>query len=249
MYDFLWTPKWLFGHVLVATVLVVFVAAGFWQLSRLDEAREQNAALASQLDEPPRDVAEAFAGGGQPYTPVTAEGVYDADHQILSTPRSRDGRPGHDVLTPLETDAGPLLVDRGWVPFDRDGVPEETVAPPEGTVRVAGLLMPPQEGPSGDGAFVGAKDPAVVGERVGIDLLPLHLQLEDADPAPSGPAPNPRPEFDEGNHLSYAIQWFLFTAVVAIGYPILIARTAADRRRDARADEAAEPVAAGRAAG
>ncbi len=246
MYDFLTTPKWLFGHVLVATMLGIFVAAGFWQLSRLDEAREQNAALASQLDEPSRDVAEAFSGGGQPYAPVTAEGVYDAERQVLSTPQSRDGRPGHYVLTPLETEAGTLLVDRGWVPFDRDGVPEEVVEPPAGTVRVAGLLMPPQEGPSGDGEFVGAKDPAVVGERVGVDLLPLHLQLEDADPAPARLALNPRPEFDEGNHLSYAVQWFLFTAVVAVGYPILIARTAADRRRGAHGDDPVDPEVVGR---
>lgn len=246
MYDFLRTPKWLFGHVLVATMLVIFVAAGFWQLSRLDEAREQNAALAAQLDEPSRDVAEAFGGGGQPYAPVTAEGVYDAERQVLSTPQSRDGRPGHYVLTPLETDAGTLLVDRGWVPFDRDGAPEELIEPPAGSVRVAGLLMPPQEGPSGDGEFVGAKDPAVVGERVGADLLPLHLQLEGGDPEPAGPLLTRRPEFDEGNHLSYAIQWFLFAAVVAVGYPILIARTAADRRRGTHADDPAEPVAAGR---
>lgn len=234
MYRFLLSPKWLLGHVLVLTVLVTFPQLGVWQLNQQDRLEERNAAIEAQLAAPPQPLGDALAGGTVAYERVVAEGTYRQEDQVLSAPASRDERPpGHQVLTPLDTDAGTLLVDRGWVPFDRDGVDDQLLATPDGTVRVEGLLMPPEPGDPGDGEFVGAIDPAHVAARTGVDLLPNHLLLRDADPAPDGPLPSGEPSAESGNHLSYAAQWFLFTAVVAIGYPILLVRTARDRRRDA----------------
>ena len=34
------------------------------------------------------------------------------------------------------------------------------------------------------------------------------------------------PARDEGPHLSYAVQWFLFSGVVIVGYPLLLRRRA-----------------------
>lgn len=241
MLRFLLTPKWLLGHVLVATMLVLFIAAGFWQLSRLAEVRADGAEFSAQTAREQIALPDALAAGLEPYTAVRAHGRYLADAQVLSTPQSQAGRPGHYVLTPLETEVGILLVERGWVPFDRDGVDERLTAPPAGTVEVAGMLMPPQAGPAGDGAFVGGRDPAAVAERTGLPLLELHVQLDEPDAA--GLLASPPPEFDEGNHLSYAVQWFLFTVVVAVGYPVLIWRTAKERR-DGEGAGSAEPASA-----
>lgn len=233
VHRFLLSPKWLLGHALVLGVLVTFPLLGMWQLDQLERVRERNATVAAEQAGDPRPLADAVADGLAPFTRVVAEGTYRAEGQMLSAPASRHDRaPGHQVLTPLETDAGTLLVDRGWVPFERDGVPSAVLEPPEGAVRVEGWLMPPERGNPGEGRFVGAIDPALVSERTGIDLLPAHLLMRDARPAPSGPLPGQDPPTGEGNHFSYAVQWFLFTAVVAVGYPILVYRTMRDRRSE-----------------
>jgi surfeit locus 1 family protein len=58
------------------------------------------------------------------------------------------------------------------------------------------------------------------------DLLPLIVQANAAEP-PLTPVPPPDLD-DEGPHLSYAVQWFLFAGVAAVGYPILLHRRAGD---------------------
>lgn len=239
VYGFLRAPKWLFGHVLVVTLVALFVTAGLWQLDRLEQARERNAAVAATMAADPVSVEDALAGDDVDYRRVTAVGAYVAERQLLSTPASRDGQPGHHVLTPLETTDGvTVLVDRGWVPFDRDGVPDELVAPPEGEIVVSGLLMPPEDLDPGEGEFLGAIDPAAASERTGLDLARRHLQLQAQDPPPQGPLPHADPVLDEGNHLSYAVQWFTFAAVGVVGYPILVWRTARDRQRNTPDPEA-----------
>jgi surfeit locus 1 family protein len=34
----------------------------------------------------------------------------------------------------------------------------------------------------------------------------------------------PEPELDEGPHLSYAVQWFVFATIAAVGYPLVLRR-------------------------
>lgn len=239
VYRFLASPKWLLGHALVLAVLITFPQLGMWQLDRWDAAQQRNATIDEQRSSEPQPLAEAVQDGLAPFTRVFAEGTYREEAQMLSAPASRHDRsPGHQVLTPLETDVGTLLVDRGWVPFERDGVPEGLLEAPDGQVRVEGWLMPPERGNPGEGDFVGAIDPGLVAERTGVELLPTPLMMLDAEPAPDGPLPGGDPPTDEGNHLPYAIQWFLFTAVVAVGYPILVLRTVRERRnQDAQSSE------------
>ena len=73
--------------------------------------------------------------------------------------------------------------------------------------------------------FVARTSDATV--RPGEETL-VAIQLQEQDPAPTGDLPVvlPPPELDEGPHLSYAIQWFLFTLVALVGFPILIVRLA-----------------------
>ena len=65
-------------------------------------------------------------------------------------------------------------------------------------------------------------------EQVPYDLYPVWLQLE-SPAASSGQLPVPLPEIEltEGPHLGYAVQWFIFTTVAVVGYPIILRRRAA----------------------
>lgn len=231
------SPKWLFGHLLAAVTVVTFVSLGFWQLDRLDQARAHNDLVEQRMDAPPVTLEETLDEDAA-YRHVLVSGRYLADQQALSAPRARDGAPGHHVLTPLQTSAGTVLVDRGWVPFDREGPDPGAVSPPEGEVEIAGLLLPSEDFDVGEAEEFLAIDPEAIGERAGLAMLPDYVQLVDQVPATEGgPLAHAEPVIDEGNHFSYAVQWFLFTGVVAIGYPLLLRHTVRSRRDEESAGE------------
>ena len=63
-------------------------------------------------------------------------------------------------------------------------------------------------------------------------------------PAQSGLVPLELPELDDGPHLSYAIQWFCFTAIAVIGLFVLIRGDVKDRqKRWAKANRISAPTA------
>jgi cytochrome oxidase assembly protein ShyY1 len=257
MYRFLLSPRWLAFHLLVVLGIVVTVNLGFWQLRRLEERQERNAAVASRVDLPPVPLGDVLAPGADPdgldeleWRPVTAEGTYLREEQLVVVNRSQNGLAGEIVVTPLElADGRILLVSRGFVPLDTD-VPEA----PAGTVAVTGRLKPSQQRSTG-----GLSDPATgdlaEAQRVDIPRLaaqlpgepvPMYMELTSSQPAEATPYPQPLtlPELGDGPHLSYAVQWFIFAAAVAGGWVLAVRKSAATRAAAARraAAAAADPA-------
>lgn len=245
-------PKWLVGHVLVIVLVAAFVNFGFWQLRRLDERRAANAVIEARSAVPVQPLAEVVAAAAASfaevddlaYRRVVARGTYDAGASVLVRSRALDGRPGFHVLTPLVTDEGAaLVVNRGFAPYSTETT--EVLAatrPPAGEVEVAGLLLETQErqgiGPTDPAGGVLTEiariDLARLQQQYEGDLYPVALQLQSQTPPPGDlPVLLPPPEQSEGSHLSYAAQWFLFAAVGAVGWPVLLRHTAREDRRGA----------------
>ena len=243
-------PKWVVGHVLVAVLVVVCVLAGLWQLRRLDERRTVNAAIESRSSLPVQPLDQVVDAGADldqvghlVYRRVTARGAYDADASVLVRSRSLDGRPGFHVLTPLVTDSGDaVMVNRGFTPFtDQPEQARIATRPAGGQVEVTGLLLATQERegigptdpPEGVLSEIARVDLGRLQQQYGAELYPLYLQLHSQAPAPVAELPIalPPPEQSEGNHLGYAVQWFIFATIGAIGWPILLHNTARERRR------------------
>lgn len=254
MYRFLLTPKWLIGHVLVGVVVVAFVFLGFWQLDRHDQRAARNALVAERMGAPAADLADlaGVAADDLAYRRVAVAGRYLADEEVLLTPRSHTGQPGHHVLTPLDTgDGGAVLVDRGWVPFELVDPPVAAASPPAGTVRVSGLVLPdepatrfvPGIAAEGELSTVSRADLSRLQRQVSLPLRPYYVQLRSQEPAgadlPLAAAP---PELSAGSHLSYAVQWFLFATVALMGYPALARRTALDHRDGLATDHVEDEV-------
>ena len=66
-------------------------------------------------------------------------------------------------------------------------------------------------------------------ESDSLDVSPdFYIQLESVVQPPYEPPPVilRAPSFDEGNHLSYAVQWFIFSTIVAVGYFLIFWRKA-----------------------
>ena len=233
-------PRWIAVHLVVVALAVTFVSLGFWQLRRLDERRADNALIVQNMSTPPAPLGETLEQFGQNpdalrYRRVVVEGEYRPAHEVVLTPRSHDGRPGHDVVTPLVLQDGDgVLVDRGWVPFEYDDPPVTAAAPTSGSVRVTGILLPTQTAARA-GATDASSDRLTFLSSVDVDrlqpqipqpLLPLSVQLVQQEPPAGGlPVPAPLPEVSEGSHLSYAWQWFFFTAILLGGYPLLLRRS------------------------
>lgn len=236
-------PRWVLGHVVVLVAVIAFVNLGQWQLRRLDERQAYNATVSSQMAADPvpiTDLDDVLAQGeaAASYRRVLVRGSFDVDGEVLLSTRSQDGVPGHHVLTPIVPESGPtVLVDRGWVPLDAaQAPPVEAAPPPDGPATVTGVLFPSIDADR-SGTLGGAPEPLEFMSQVDLGryaqvapgaLYPLYVLAQDVDPAPAEglPAYGPLPELSEGSHRSYAMQWFLFAAVVAIGYPVLVWRTA-----------------------
>jgi surfeit locus 1 family protein len=243
-------PRWVVGHVLVLVLVVTAVNLGFWQLRRLDERRAFNAEVAGRAEAAPAPIGELVeAGEGTEvgaevrYRRATAEGEYDPEGQVLIRSRTLNERPGYWLVTPLVLDDGSALaVNRGFVPFTAEpAVAFAAAPPPVGRVAVRGLVLASEErqgiGPTdvaeGRLEALVRVDVERLDQQYEPDLLPVYLQLEAQDPPADEQLPVllPSPEQGEGNHLSYAGQWFLFAAVGAIGWPVLLRKTAQDERR------------------
>jgi surfeit locus 1 family protein len=234
-------PAWLASHLFAITVVAVCVLLGSWQLDRLGERRQLNDLIEDRTAAQPVTVAEALAAGDPhqlEYVPVRDGGTYLAEEQVVVRNRSQGGAAGSWVVTPLQTDAGPVvLVNRGFVP-DVTAAPQD-VDVTGGAVEVDGWLRLTQErggiGPrhpdEGRLLALARIDVPRLDAQIDADLAPVWLQLETQDPAPVGglPDPVPLPELDEGSHLSYAVQWFIFGALGALVYGLLLRRRARER--------------------
>jgi surfeit locus 1 family protein len=247
-------PKWVVGHVLIVSLVILAVNLGFWQLGRLDERRSFNAEVAARAEAEAVPIGELVdpaqgveVGAEVRYRRATAEGTYDPEQQVLIRSRSLDERPGYWLVTPLLLDDGSALaVNRGFVPFTAEpSVAFAAAPPPTGRVEVTGLVLASEQrqgiGPADttEGyleALVRVDLERLEQQVEGADLLPVYLQLEEQTPAPDGRLPVllPPPEQSEGSHLAYAGQWFLFAAVGAIGWPVLLRKTAQEEARDRR---------------
>jgi surfeit locus 1 family protein len=238
MYRFLLTRRWLLASVVVLTAVVVMVLLGMWQLRRADEVRSDNDRVRAQLALPPAPIEQLLPAGADPsaatYRRVEVSGRYEQDEEIALDNRSNHGRAGKHLLTPLVASAGrALIVDRGWIPLDGSPQPAE---PPSTEVRVVGVLFPSERKgsfgasipPEGDVKAVPRVDVARIAEQLPYPTYPLYLRLQSQIPAQTGglPIAPGLPEIDDGPHVSYAVQWFLFAAVALAVFGALARREA-----------------------
>jgi len=242
-YRFLARPKWIAGHLLLAVTVVGFVNLGFWQLRRHDERSVINTVMSDRLAGPPMALPELISSYGLDddeleFRRVTARGAYLLAEEVLWQARTLNGRSGHDVLTPLVVGGMAIVVNRGWVPIDATDPPVSGAEPASGSVVVTGVIRrghgPGGLGPSNPDAGELQRTARVDIDRlqlqIDLDLYPFYIQLDGQQPTqPAGlPIPQLAPSPDAGPHLSYAVQWFVFAAIAAVGYPILVWRTASD---------------------
>ncbi len=221
------SPKDWLGAAIAVVVAAVFVRLGIWQLDRLHQRRARNAVVTARQSLPPVALtAAAVPLDSVRDRRVTLTGSWDYARERVWGARTYEGVPGVAVLTPLKisSDAA-VFVDRGWAP-SADALHVDHAALREGdSATVTGLAFAAPRG-RGDIDPVRLRDslPYPVASFVVQALPSPSLRSGQARPTvrPSDLVYWPAPELGDGPHLSYAIQWFAFAAIVIVGMGALL---------------------------
>lgn len=219
----IWQPSW--GMLIFAAVfLPVTIALGFWQLSRADEKSTLLEEYQARESAPPVNLNALDLSGDHQYRRVVIQGQFVENRNILLENRIRQGKPGFEVLSPLETGSGWLWTNRGWIEgsLNREDVP--VVPPVTGEVRLIGHLYRQL----GEPFTVGEErwrqqwpqvlqnfDRHWVDERTGAESLPYILRLDGGSTGAlkaEWQIVNVMPE----KHQGYAVQWFLMAVALVI---------------------------------
>jgi surfeit locus 1 family protein len=237
-FSFLRAPRWIAFTAGIAVLMMAMLGAGAWQLQRWDERRARNERIEARQREPAVDVRnlDQALGAEREWRAVTAVGEFAVNEQVFVGFRSFEGTPGYHVLTPLVMDDGSgVLVNRGWVPLpsDPDAAPTAPDPPVTGTVRVDGRLRRSQSrgalGPS-EGFDVALRTTPranvdIIQQAVSTQLVDVYIEQTGAQ-SPDQPRLVAAPSLDDGPHLSYAMQWTIFTVCAGAGWWIVVRRTA-----------------------
>lgn len=123
----------------------------------------------------------------------TITGVADYSREFVIKRRSHNGSPGVHIVTPVWVAArgDTVLVNRGWV-YSPDAATVDLLPWRETRDHFSGYLA----------VLPGTETPVLISRDSGGAATPVRL---------------PEPDFSNGPHLSYAIQWFCFAAIALLG--------------------------------
>jgi cytochrome oxidase assembly protein ShyY1 len=236
--------RWGLLIVFVTVLGVVFVNLGEWQLHRLAQRRERNATTIANERSPIQPYEQVFShpiSDADQWQKVEARGSFEADHQFVVRYRNNGNLNGYEVVTPLRTASGVVLVDRGFIPLQRGvQIPSAAPAPPAGEVTVVGHVRRNERGRRAATTPVGNQMRLISSDAIAGTLpYPIksgYIGLLTVRPEQIGGfQPIELPDLSEGPHFWYALQWFMFTAVGVAGIVVFI-RGDLRARREERQD-------------
>jgi surfeit locus 1 family protein len=220
--------------VVASVAAAIFLRLGFWQLARLAERKELNSRILARIAEPPIDLRTVGDDTtGLRFRKVLLSGRYDFANEVVLAARTRNGAPGVHILTPLLLGNGQaVLVNRGWV-YAPDGMTVDLLPwrePADAEVR--GWVDVFSGGPGTVRASAVQRGIMRLQRDSVKSLFPypiagvIAVQELGTDPLRSidHPFRVERPTLPEGQHRSYAIQWFFFAAITIAGAAIVAKR-------------------------
>ena len=260
-FRFLLSRRWFLFAIVVALSAYACVLLGDWQFGRLDGRRTNNDIVRANENATPVAANAVMTPGGtvasrDQWKQIKVTGTYDTAHTVVWRYLTNDrSESGIDVIVPLVTPTGVVLVDRGWV-SSNDSITLPTPAPvvPRGTVTVVGWLR--QDATTADEIDTSSGRPSTralsslaVAKTMGSDWKQpvlggfLDLRTENGKPAP-GMTREDLPSLDDGPHFFYGLQWWFFGGLALFGFGYL----AWEERRTSIDPEFAETMAARRRA-
>ncbi|ROR90662.1 SURF1 family protein [Nocardioides aurantiacus] len=240
---FLLSRRWVVFAVVVALLAYLTLLLGQWQFGRLEDRKQENRIVSTNLRAAPVPVEEVLSTDRQPpaeaaWQRVTARGTWDDEHTIVLKYQTREGGAGVDVVTPLVTEDGTaVLVDRGWLATDNSGRTRPDLPPAtEGTVTVTGYV---RQDATGGATQVQDLSTRAVSSQAAAEAVPHPLYRGFLDLAEESPEPEQQLALTElpdagsnGPHFFYGLQWWFFGALAVFGFAYLAYDELRGRRRE-----------------
>lgn len=231
--------RWLLPTIFVLAGMALLARLGFWQLDRLAQRQAANAQLAAVLEGDPLHLPQDAIPEDEAFLrnrDVVVTGTFDFANEGFHILQQWDGKNGVHLITPLliEGSDQAILVDRGWIP-DAEVANAASYAIETGQVKINGyaalseIISRPRtsDGDSGraDNEWYRV-DVTAIETQLPYDLYPFYIVVQPTEELDQTlPYEQPRNiDLSQGNHLSYALQWFIFTGLLGIVYVALVRR-------------------------
>lgn len=232
----IFSKKWILFTIFVVGMMVLFVRLGFWQLDRHAQKREYNTLLAERWRQEPFDLNQQALPddlSALEYRRVTASGYFDYANQLVLKSQVYRDAPGVVLVTPFVfADGRAILVARGWAPGEYSAPQRWPELEEPAGAPMIGLIRPSQAPPNGDASTPPATpqtewyriDIPAIQAQMPYRLAPAWIQQlpEEGRPLDRLPVREEPLTLDEGNHLSYAVQWFAFAVIAGFGYIMFV---------------------------
>jgi surfeit locus 1 family protein len=207
-------------------ILVFSLVLGFWQLERREWKLDILQRIATNQAAAPMTLDELLSGTPlrHEYGRVKVAGTFEHGKEFFLAARSLKNKVGMQVIVPLKTDDGRIvLFDRGWVP-DRNAA-TQAAALPTGRVELTGIVrrsqirarFAPENAPEKNVWF--QADVPLMRKMAGAapdPKLDTFFLDADATPNPGGFPVGGQTRLEIPNdHLQYAITWFLIALALA----------------------------------
>ncbi len=209
-------------------ILVLSLTLGVWQLERREWKRDILDRMVMNQAAPPLSLDELLKGDPlrHEYGRVKVAGTFEHGKEFHLAARSLKNKVGLQVVTPLKTDDGRVvLFDRGWIPSEKKEPSKRAEGQVAGRVELTGIVRRSQI----KGRFVPDSVPdRNVWFHVDVPLMrqlagaPRDPKLDtffldaDAAPNPGGAPVGGQTRLDIPNdHMQYAITWFLLALALA----------------------------------
>lgn len=220
-------PIW--STIVTFLAVVIMFALGLWQLQRADEKNQRLLAIDEASLAAPLNLKDALdlKEDARDY-PIYFNGRADTTHYFLLDNRVHQGKVGYEIIVPIESHSGVVLVDFGWVvaPPLRSELPSVLI--PNVAHDYKGMLsIPTNNSLINETAAFDQQWPKVL-QQIDISVMAQHYKqnlmpfvvlldedLESLYQRHWQPVVMP-PE----KHIAYAIQWFLlaFAALIIFIY-------------------------------
>ncbi|MBC9252931.1 cytochrome oxidase biogenesis protein Surf1,facilitates heme A insertion [Pseudomonas alcaligenes] len=212
--------------VVVALLLPLLVTLGFWQLARAEEKRALLAHHEASQQAAPISLAELEQRQDVAGVRIRLHGQFDAGHSLLLDNRTRDGRPGVELLQPFYDQPSGLwlLVNRGWLPWPDRRTPPQFTTPEQTLELQAQVYLPPgnafqlQADPPGQSwpRLITRVEPEALWQQLGRGGMAHEVRLE---PGPASYQVQwPVVAMTPQTHIGYAVQWFALAAALCCLY-------------------------------
>ena len=222
----------LWATVAATVAMAVLIGLGTWQLDRRVWKQQILETRAQRIAAPALTRAETMGAADGAlerleYRPIRLSGQFDHRRTLKLLSRTRNGRPGFHVISPLVTDGASrvVLVDRGWMPVDGD---VDLAPAPAGRVAVDGYVrkfetpgrFTPDNVPATGTWFY--FDRAQMAGAVGaVTIAPFYVQQAPDAASPGVYPAGGVPDIALRNpHLQYAITWYALAIVLLVIYVV-----------------------------